>query len=890
MGRSSNETIVPLLQEERAPLVLSSAGIVDSKSREDRATTGSQFTGRWKKQVVQTSTPPDWLVILLSTLRRSTKQKRLTFNESSHFQYSCRVSDPYRNGHLFATLVSAWTGRELRSGSTGRCVNWLDSLLVSRRRPKRYDEMRSRPGSDYQYNLMKILQDKGGTMNLRVSYGAKMDRIETLRRELGAIVPHRSKNDRRWDVLPKLWLQSVWLILYAAWRVQQSQHCGEGISLKRKREHGSEPLVEAPAASDTSVESMNVAESVEDQENPMTIDGASPPKKKCARDEEQEARPLQNLDLNSVLDEEKARRLKAKAKEISLLQRFGLYLDKRSFESTCHADCSAEENGLGLNQGVSRKPRAGLRQHVFVGPALRCGSPSSLDRRLRRKRMSGDADTSFIAQSPLSSHKMKKNRTCERNKPDLDDTTSACEGIVPESSHARARKEDVCEHYDDDELSEFSFPQNDSQIEISEEAPRSPIVYDDVLLTDRAKLLLQNLERRRHAPEVPKSMTGVPPNAGGVQAIDIGLPTVTPKLSKRDRKKLKKEAKRKKKKSKRSKKSNLRALDSPKNVAKESVVILPASDADALSLESAWVSPDTIEAAQETYDDETCVKPLFYDSPPERNDDVSSPIQMATSGVADASSSNDEVSPAIMLCSESFLEQWGVLIQSLASGLSAASGGDRRRRKIRFIDTDLIEDIDIEFQGQVAVVIALLSQTKEVGFESLLRRIVDLAAMSKYKILHIFLCADVEWDDTAANGMLRLQNATMNARGLPSTVVLIHAVGPRSLASDLADCLLDGGLDHATEDCGRSEVEEFLAEPKIRERVLFLMSIAPSMSLGNAFRLVQAFCTEGDADTWFPLLITHAVSGPRLPDGIDLEPKLLQQLSFALSAPLAAQR
>ena len=904
--------------------------------------TGLQSTNRRRVQAIQASTPLDWLVVLLSTLRRSMTQKRLLFNETCatrHHKDLRRVSDPYRNGHLFATLASTWTGRVLGSGSTGPCVTTLDSLLLCQsRRPNRdHEEKTLHPGSDYQFNLLNLLQDKGGTMNLRWSYSPKRDRLETLRRERGSLVPYRSDHDRRRDVLPKLWLQSIWLILYSAWRLQQqSEHYEESRRLKRKRDHGSDHGLEA-SASDASVESMNVAMSQDDDENSLTIDeDGSPNKKKRALDKEEEPIPFQNLNLNSVLEEEKARRLKAKAKEISLLQRFGLCLDDRSSKSDSHAESIDEEMDMGMNQGLPRKHRAEvrqqgmknaaalpqthrskLRQKGIVGPALRCGSPSSVDRKLRRKRVSGDVDPDVTSQH-LSSNKKTKNRSCEQKQPDFIDAPSVCNeslhhtisntvcgNTVPESSHLRQGKEGVCEDKEDDDMSDLSFPQQDGPLDSSEEAPRSPIVYDDVLLTDRAKLLLENLERRRYT-EVPKLITEFPPNEDPVQPIELGLPTVTPKLSKRDRRKLKKEAKKKKKRSKRYKVANLHAPDQPPKMANERVSsqhetaesgrqtdsrIPSALDTYALSLESVSVSHDTNTAAQGTYDDETCVQPLACEGLTERNDNGSSPMQMTPSGVPHATSNDDdEASPTTMLCSESFLEQWGTLIQSLASGVSSENKVDRRRRIIRFVDTDLIEDIDIEFQGQVAVMIALLSQTKEVGFETLLRRIVDLAGISKYKILHIFLCADVQWDDTATNGMIQLQNATMSARGLPSTVVLLHAVGPRSLASYLADCLLDGGDDHDTEGCGRAELEEFLAEPKIRERVLFLISIAPSMSLGNAFRLVHAFCTEGDVDSWFPLLISQAVSGRRLPDGIGLDPKTLQQLSFAISAPLAAHR
>jgi hypothetical protein len=126
----------------------------------------------------------------------------------------------------------------------------------------------------------------------------------------------------------------------------------------------------------------------------------------------------------------------------------------------------------------------------------------------------------------------------------------------------------------------------------------------------------------------------------------------------------------------------------------------------------------------------------------------------------------------------------------------------------------------------------------------------------------------------------------MNAKGLPSTAVFVHLDGPGSLANSVIDCLFVGDHDHGTDDSSLLNLEENLAEPKIRERVLFLLSISPSMTLGKAFRLVHAFRTTGDVDSWFPSLLSHASSGRGNCHGITMDPNVLRQLSFALTASL----
>jgi hypothetical protein len=475
--------------------------------------------------------------------------------------------------------------------------------------------------------------------------------------------------------------------------------------------------------------------------------------------------------------------------------------------------------------------------------------------------------------------------------PENSATNTVCEGIIL-NDHGW---EFNAQRDDSDNSSPLTV--NDSELESPVKVPRPPNVYDDVVLSDRAKDLLQNLEMRLHT-NVEESIVPIPEKKGQVKAIDFGLPTVTPKLSKRERKKLKRGKTKKEKKKSRKKTNLVETPDQLKNTAGGEFARRNMADEDAgptntrtsgpleassESRESSAVAPevtDTARCEETSTKQQGCEETYFLHA------ERAFPAEMATLDIQNVVGNSDFAGPMKVLCSESFLEQWGELIQILASGSTRKGHG--LGRKLCFVDTDLMDDIgiDIEFYGQVALIITSLSQAKKVGFESLLRRVVDLAAMSKYKALHVFICADIDLEDSATNGLLRLQNATMNAKGLPSTAVFVHLDGPGSLANSVIDCLFVGDHDHGTDDSSLLNLEENLAEPKIRERVLFLLSISPSMTLGKAFRLVHAFRTTGDVDSWFPSLLSHSSSGRGNCHGIAMDPNVLRQLSFAMSASL----
>ena len=117
-----------------------------------------------------------------------------------------------------------------------------------------------------------------------------------------------------------------------------------------------------------------------------------------------------------------------------------------------------------------------------------------------------------------------------------------------------------------------------------------------------------------------------------------------------------------------------------------------------------------------------------------------------------------------------------------------------------------------------------------------LPRIVNLAAQNRYNYLIVFLCVDVILDSTTARDLVRLQSAFLSCdRGLPRTQTKIQVCSKRSLAS-----FISSNIFHLIEsgNCPSpnviSKVDQWLSDERTCQRLKFLLSIIPTLSVMGA--------------------------------------------------------
>ena len=242
----------------------------------------------------------------------------------------------------------------------------------------------------------------------------------------------------------------------------------------------------------------------------------------------------------------------------------------------------------------------------------------------------------------------------------------------------------------------------------------------------------------------------------------------------------------------------------------------------------------------------------------------------------------DEDQTIRALVSEAFFECFGEVVADLSTGQYARAffegtekgiasmelagegwanvhtlgGGSRKRkrlpteqiRSILLYDSVLIDgqQVDIELPGKAAVVALRLSTwsssmsaqgepPKEA--KNFVRRLVNVAALGRYKVIHVLLCADVDVSSSLLNGIGIFQNAM----SLESVKTIVHHVTNKTIAPAIASLMLS-----AYDRCGR-EIDADTAwiedvsstkEPLL-ERVRLLLSLCSSMTAMRAFELAR---------------------------------------------------
>ena len=820
-----------------------------------------------------------------------------------------------------------------------------------------------------------LVQGMGGSsMPSHFRAGKRLDSTETRRCEQLAIVPYNN------HVSLQLW-ETAMMVGYCAWKYYQSpeQVISPQAFTERKRSLEDTPTSDpqSPPPKRPHDEESGQSATPKAVETPMgtsaqAVEEGVPLKtpetsrrhgrmkrKDCMEAEEPLRRPKADesslssppLDLSRVLLEEKSRRLKARAKEISMLQRFGLCKDENPYEEF------VEE--VPLTDPITETADIRERHPEEVrssGPPFRCGSPSSLNRRLKRKRHSSVDSKKAENKGKLAAHFKG-----ETSRPRPVPCSQGYETASPSSSVTKAvdKAGNIdCETLEDDlrpnpfqpSILDYDHESSSSKSHcdlsptaaksVKTEGPKelgdssgvvakriTPITYDEEGLTESARKMLQDIENKRFRRDDSAALAPGHHQAKQQDASDERL-----KLSKREKRKLRKEAKKKRKKAKREKKEKKSKRPIPPeiepppkscfegDVAQNSEVKAQAA-VDSQVLRSNSIMRSKVPSSQEQHSAAWKSPPVMLCGNGETawssdngrihgnqtlsmdvSQDLSLPLnsvpqqlEPAPSALSARLKDNEYIVKEIednssiqVLCSESFVEKWGTLIAKLASG---SFGGDGRPR-ICVLDTPLVDDmgVDIESPAGGAIIVSLLSQVKREGFSTLLKRVVDVAAVSRYMMLEVVLCADDDFD-SSFDDIARLQNATTRHNGTPATFVSFQLVSPSSLANCIADFVIyaAGLVSSESVPVSGQITEEWMAEDRTRERIRFLLSILPSVSVGKALQISLRCRSDGDESGWLQSLFALAsdVEPPYLQGAVGA--RTLEQLAFALAAPLGTQ-
>ena len=188
---------------------------------------------------------------------------------------------------------------------------------------------------------------------------------------------------------------------------------------------------------------------------------------------------------------------------------------------------------------------------------------------------------------------------------------------------------------------------------------------------------------------------------------------------------------------------------------------------------------------------------------------------------------------------------------------------------------------------------SLLSRLKVDGVGELSRRLLDLALTSRYNFIDCYLCADVDITREMSEDITKLQNALLRNNGNPPTLVHFVVLSPRSLPTALGLSVAE----HPHSNLDFEDVERWLSDDQTRERLLFLLSLVPTLSVGGGLQCLGRYMKTHDDNSryWFRTLfaqneherksIEHAaLSGAKGAE--EIHPAAMMQLSFALSVDL----
>ena len=221
-----------------------------------------------------------------------------------------------------------------------------------------------------------------------------------------------------------------------------------------------------------------------------------------------------------------------------------------------------------------------------------------------------------------------------------------------------------------------------------------------------------------------------------------------------------------------------------------------------------------------------------------------------------------------LLTSENFLESFGEVVASLASGAwrksliqSEIAMVHDTPKEIVVCDCPLLDNVgvDIELSDNSAIIVKHLSAWSERGESSraFIRRVVLLAASGRYNSVHVVLCLDVDMSSALSGDMITLQNAVDQQSGCPADVTF-EFVSPRSLTASIALKLISVSDPHES-----NQLAKFVLDENVRERARFLLMLVPTMTVHMALKCMGYSSSEIESGEAMHSLFVLAKRTPR---------------------------
>eukprot|EP00934_Nitzschia_sp_Nitz4_P005267 Nitzschia sp. Nitz4//scaffold11_size288233//192645//195567//NITZ4_000796-RA/size288233-snap-gene-0.31-mRNA-1//1//CDS//3329534140//5257//frame0 len=398
------------------------------------------------------------------------------------------------------------------------------------------------------------------------------------------------------------------------------------------------------------------------------------------------------------------------------------------------------------------------------------------------------------------------------------------------------------------------------------EARGSADKYDDAELSESAKTMLRALDEGRKLGAPPKLESHATP---------LDCEGAIPQESKKERKRRRKEEKRLHKQQKKERKRQKRF---ERDARHHRPTLSPQRDCNDIASDAGPKVPKESSEPKHALS----VSEVCPGNTQQCNKQESSSLEAGSCHANGARKGASPVNEIKMLCSEGFVESWGDLIASLASGVEG---------RFVFVDTNLLDfcGVDIETASWGGIIISRMSELQENGVSGLIRRVVHICAMSRYTTLTVFVVSDGEW----GAGILdytRLQNTTLHQSVQNTTKAAIHLVSQPSLAARLAGTIGESSSPEGTT-VSFETMESLVSNQKLAEKLMFLISLVPSMSIGAAVEILhwledvgstlQALLGRNDA-------IRNALA--RSYPGNRILLRAVAQISFAVSTPLRSIR
>jgi len=545
----------------------------------------------------------------------------------------------------------------------------------------------------------------------------------------------------------------------------------------------------------------------------------------------------------------------ARKTELSLLERFGLAPDSEPAGTKSKSTKSKRLPESTISLEEVRQPKRGKpQQQVKDYSGTKSSGPSTvqhdnsdsmcmLKRDSFHARSRGNSDQR-VPPIPVSLQEQEKQSSVPTfHKP------SSCEPMSEVASDRKLqdRSEDHRKwqpnNFDLDDECVWSFNNNDSDSDV--QVITAPKTLDVVSTVPE-----ENLPSAMESPPVKTTQDNAPvtskSHAVSRVVSEKKKRKIARKAAKKDRHKKRKAGKRKKQK----KKPRGELFDQP---FPESVQQSLEEDAveEGQPYASAKVQATTPRQASnpgpKTIENGSPDQPIVIDDGSDMEEDAVVPKQV-------------EQPPLLLLCSEGFLELWGDTASRLVTGnwqQKSPTIGDGPGRRFFFTDTKLVDacGVDIELPNREGIVMSALSGWNDNdGFNELMMRVVALISTTRYRHLNIFLCADVDQDDSIVDRIATLQNAVLHQGDGLVTATAFTLVSPDALAASIGQSLLT--LDSAWE---LEEIEACLDDDRTFERLLFLVQLIPTLTATSILLCLMSSpeaqrSPENKSRSWFQSL------------------------------------